>query len=425
MSTPTTLIFSDITDYTNVSTYQDIPSNSTRTITLSGTDLTNWIFTQNIPTDTDIYGNIKYHLVSVTIGSLVTTINSACFAGEQYLLTLNLNNATSLTTIAINAFNGCIRLADNLVMPSTVNNIALGAFSSCQNLKSIDLSNTNITNNFGESAFSDCYKLTYAYLPPQLTVLPERAFENCNLLTQITIPSTVTTLETDIFSFSGLQSITFENVANITTYPTPLNLFTGVKDINGGINISINFNSITNSTTTNFITSLSNTATTNNYIINYSNSNNGSSGSSGSVPTYNICFSAGTKILTDQGLFNIENLENSNCTIRGFKIEGITKTILSDDSVILIKKDALSPNVPNINTLISNNHIIFYKGKMYKAKDLLSLIKGVEIVKYTGYYMYNVILEKYDYMIANNLFAETLHPLNPICKLFTNKMIKH
>ena len=61
---------------------------------------------------------------------------------------------------------------------------------------------------------------------------------------------------------------------------------------------------------------------------------------------------------------------------------------------------------------------------MYDAKDLTLFIKDAHIIKYNGYYMYNVILEKYDYIIANNLIAETLDPKNPISFFFTSGIKK-
>jgi hypothetical protein len=63
------------------------------------------------------------------------------------------------------------------------------------------------------------------------------------------------------------------------------------------------------------------------------------------------------------------------------------------------------------------NHSFFYKGKMVKAKDLVNMIDSVRFVEYDGCILYNVLLEKHDKMVVNNLIAETLHPENRIAKI--------
>jgi hypothetical protein len=141
---------------------------------------------------------------------------------------------------------------------------------------------------------------------------------------------------------------------------------------------------------------------------------------SGYTPISNICFPAGTSVNTDQGIVTIENINCNKNTIRGNKIETITKTVTQDEYLVCIEKDALAKNIPSQNTLITKNHELFYNGKMIKSKDLLSLNnEGIYKVKYTGEVLYNVLLEdKHDKMIVNNLICETLNPENTIAKMY-------
>jgi hypothetical protein len=136
-------------------------------------------------------------------------------------------------------------------------------------------------------------------------------------------------------------------------------------------------------------------------------------------PISNICFPAGTPIQTDQGIIHIDKINPSVNTIRGNKIETITKTVTEDKYLICLEKDSLAKNIPNKKTLISKNHKLFYNGNMVPAKALLKQNKeGIYKVKYNGEVLYNVLLEnKHDKMIVNNLICETLDPTNNIAEM--------
>jgi hypothetical protein len=138
-------------------------------------------------------------------------------------------------------------------------------------------------------------------------------------------------------------------------------------------------------------------------------------------PISNICFPAGTPINTDQGIIAIDKINPSINTIRGNKIETITKTVTEDKYLVCIEKDALSKNIPSEKTLITKNHELFYNGIMIKARELLNL-KNDKIykVKYNGETLYNILLEKHDKMIVNNLICETLNPENGIARMYND-----
>ena len=135
-------------------------------------------------------------------------------------------------------------------------------------------------------------------------------------------------------------------------------------------------------------------------------------------PINPVCFPAGTPILTDQGIIHIDKINTNIHTIRNSPIVAITKTITPEKYLICFNKNALGKNVPFQKTIISQNHRIWYKGKMVKSKQFLNKFNGVEKVKYTGEIMYNVLLEKHDKMVVNNLICETMNPKNEISKLY-------
>ena len=69
---------------------------------------------------------------------------------------------------------------------------------------------------------------------------------------------------------------------------------------------------------------------------------------------------------------------------------------------------------------MSQEHKVYYQGKMRKAKTFLGNEKVLK-VEYTGEILYNVLMEEYSQMRVNNLICETLHPNNIIAKLYTKK----
>jgi predicted esterase len=130
-----------------------------------------------------------------------------------------------------------------------------------------------------------------------------------------------------------------------------------------------------------------------------------------------ICFPAGTLVTTNQGNIAIEKLNPDIHTIRGKKIVAITQTKPLFTHIVSIEKHALGKNVPSTITQISNEHKVFYKGEMTKAKVLVDMCEGVSKIPYNGETLYNVLLKKHDKMMVNNLICETLDPRNIMAKI--------
>lgn len=140
--------------------------------------------------------------------------------------------------------------------------------------------------------------------------------------------------------------------------------------------------------------------------------------SSSDIILSNICFPAGTPITTNQGNIPIELINPDIHTIRYKKIVGITQTVTPDKYLVCFEKDALGANIPSQKTIITKSHEIFYKGKMIKARDFIGKFENVRKIKYTGEVLYNVLMEKHDKMIVNNLICETLNPENTVAQLY-------
>jgi len=135
-----------------------------------------------------------------------------------------------------------------------------------------------------------------------------------------------------------------------------------------------------------------------------------------------ICMPAGTVVQTDQGWFNIETLNVNTHTIDGLRLVGVSKTISPDNRLVLFKKNALGPNVPEMDTYLTPAHKVCLGEEMVEADKVLRrsrnnpLIVAARLNK--GEVLYNVLLETYHVMTVNNMQVETLHPSHSIARLY-------
>jgi len=136
-----------------------------------------------------------------------------------------------------------------------------------------------------------------------------------------------------------------------------------------------------------------------------------------------ICFPAGTLVKTDQGLVEIQKLNKKIHTLQGKSIVSITETYCMDDVLVKIEKDALRKNYPNQDTIITKRHKIYYRGKMKSSQRFVGKFHGVSFIPYQDEKLYNVLLEDYGKMNIHGMICETLHPENPIAKLFKSDKV--
>jgi len=140
--------------------------------------------------------------------------------------------------------------------------------------------------------------------------------------------------------------------------------------------------------------------------------------------TWDICFKAGSSIETDQGIFNIEDLNPSKHTIDNQEIIAITTTHPSElEYLVCIEKDAFGLNVPNKDTYLTHTHKVQYKGQLVEAMTFLlgDFNNKIYKVEYKNERLYNVLLKDYTTMNVNNLVAETLDPKNLVAQKYLNK----
>jgi hypothetical protein len=139
------------------------------------------------------------------------------------------------------------------------------------------------------------------------------------------------------------------------------------------------------------------------------------------LPNVPTCFPKGTHVTIDQGKIAIETLSPDIHTIHGRKIIAISQTRPLQKHIICFQQDSLGKNIPSQETLCSKEHKIFYKGEMKTACEISNICEKVTKVPYHGDPLYNVLLEKHDKMVINNMICETLHPKNIMARISVMK----
>ena len=136
-----------------------------------------------------------------------------------------------------------------------------------------------------------------------------------------------------------------------------------------------------------------------------------------------ICFPAGTPVLTDQGYIEIECLKPGKNTIGRKNIIAISQTISNEKHLVCFEKDALALNIPSQNTIMTLQHKVLYNNTMEEAQTFIGKNDKIYLVPYDGEILYNVLMENHETMNVNNMKVETLHPEHKIAKLLFKKSL--
>lgn len=147
------------------------------------------------------------NLESVTLGSDVVTIGYGAFEGNQKLVSINLENVTS---VGDRAFEFCKSLTAADLSPNATT-IGFSAFFECNSLTTVSVGKVS---SIGNTAFGRCYALTSIDLS-YVTFMDYQAFSDCTSLETVTLGSGLKEIKQN--TFNGCKSLTTINLGNIET----------------------------------------------------------------------------------------------------------------------------------------------------------------------------------------------------------------
>ena len=178
------------------------------TVTIEGTTITGFVSSS---------GEGK-----LIVDSDITKIADNAFDTNTNITSVDLSQATSLTTIGKSAFSECDNLKGDLVIPSNVTSIGEAAFNFTI-ITSLDLSQATRLTTIGRETFSFCEYLTgNITIPSSVTVVGQYAFNGTNITSlDLSQATSLTTIENYAFS-SIINNITEDlvipsSVTNIGT----------------------------------------------------------------------------------------------------------------------------------------------------------------------------------------------------------------
>jgi surface protein len=443
-----------------------------------GNSVTNF----SIPSGVVVLGDramASYNGMSVTIPTSLTTIEAYALLGCSNLSTITFATGTSsLTTIGSNAF----AYNDNLTtisLPVSVTSIGNGAFANSSNLANVTFKGVSGSGNItiGSGAFTGTSSSLQVTLYNRVSIggqlqssigTSTGSFFGSPVSTTINIikapdgfkPADRSALDAAITDWiTAVDSGNTSNITAVTSSYGDINTWNVslVNNMSGLFANKTTFNSNIGGWNTTLVTDMNTmfsgatafdqdisgwtTSSVTNMqdmfldadAFNQDLSGWDVSGITGNrfmtyeyTPPYvipaPICFPAGTPVLTDQGEVDIDKIDPEKHTIRGKTIEGITETVATEDYVVMIHKNTFFKNVPIRDTIISANHKIMFRNQLIKAREFVDknmYPRDIYKIPYTGYTLYNVLLEDYNgLMMVNNLIAETLSPTSVNAWLF-------
>ena len=154
--------------------------------------------------------------IVVNIGANVTRIPTYTFS-DSNITSVNFAENSQVTSIGDSAFSECTRLT-SITLPERLTSIESNVFNGCTGLTSITIPDS--VTRIGFSAFNGCTGLTSITIPDSVTSIAVYAFYGCTGLTSITIPDSVTSIGWSAFkNCTGLTSITLpEGLTSIENY---------------------------------------------------------------------------------------------------------------------------------------------------------------------------------------------------------------
>lgn len=148
---------------------------------------------------------ISSGLTSLTLYSQLKMIGHNAFGDCNSLTTVNLSEASNLSTLSDYAFYSCSSL-ETVKLPERMTYIGNYAFADCKKLEKITL--PKMLDSISNFSFNNCSGLKSIDLPDSLSYIGTGAFMECDSLQRITLPSSLERISSDAFSgCDALESV--------------------------------------------------------------------------------------------------------------------------------------------------------------------------------------------------------------------------
>ncbi len=130
------------------------------------------------------WSGLRSQITSVVFTNGVTTVGNYAFRDCDNLSSVDFSQTTGLTTIGYYAFYSSDKLAAATI-PATVETIGEYAFADCFAMADLDLSQATSLKSFGQYAFQNCDNITRVVIPAGVTSYGYYAFNSCDKLQAI------------------------------------------------------------------------------------------------------------------------------------------------------------------------------------------------------------------------------------------------
>ena len=156
----------------------------------------------------------------------VKEIGKSAFSGCNGLRTISISDG--VYSIGDYAFNGCGWIS-SVTLPKSVTTIGKGVFAGCSHLASVTIP-SSYGLSFGDEMFVNCTSLESFIIPEGITSIGLAMFRSCKSLSSVTIPASVKSIAGDAFAgCNSLQSIILPN--SLTRIEKGAFSFSGLRDI--------------------------------------------------------------------------------------------------------------------------------------------------------------------------------------------------
>jgi len=116
------------------------------------------------------------------------------------------------------------------------------------------------------------------------------------------------------------------------------------------------------------------------------------------------------RIITDQGVVIIKNINPLYHTIDNKRIVALISNVVKDKFLVHFSKHSLSRNYPNGSVVTSCRHKIMFRGMYIESCKFVGLFPKVTYVTYNGETLYNILMDNHSKIYVNNIECETLNP---------------